>query len=284
MKIEVKTITPEFAKDVLENRNPRNREISDRLVNRFAREMRKGRWLTTHQGIAFDENDDLVDGQHRLQAVCVAGIPVKMLVATELPVGVTVAGLEIRTMDVIDTGKARTTAQQLKMSHGIPNANIVSSACLAVYHFIRPGKGNYTTTDILFCEDMLREDLRAVIGKLSRSRWRTGFMVGPMSLYRSARPEKADKFMSEILLLEPTISSPARSFLKWFERNHRGSNTGATTRVLAQCLRAYETGKQLEKVASDNELARVWLIHLTGSTAKDLRDFTTPLTEGKKGK
>lgn len=56
--------------------------------------MRRGDWLVTHQGIAFDTRGVLVDGQHRLGAVVEADVTVKIAVFTDV---------EPDTFDVLDT-------------------------------------------------------------------------------------------------------------------------------------------------------------------------------------
>lgn len=46
-----------------------NRPISATVVNNYAKAMLSGAWLHTHQGIGFDTNDNLKDGQQRLRAL-----------------------------------------------------------------------------------------------------------------------------------------------------------------------------------------------------------------------
>lgn len=281
MKTEAQIITPQFARHVLENSNPHNRNISERRSSVFAREMRAGRWITTHQGIAFDENGDLIDGQNRLRGVVIANVPVTMLVTTGLPVSVKMGGVDIRTMDVVDRGETRTLAQQLAVSHGIANSTNVSAACMCVYQLVRPGKANYTTTDILFCEDALHDDLQSVITKAMRSRWRGGFILAPIALYRHAHRVKADAFLSELMLQQDEIQSPVRCFMHWYERRHNAQNKMATMRVLGGCLKYYHQGKEMDK-AFDSEPSRVWLLGLAPAIIKDLREFTTPLMDVSK--
>jgi hypothetical protein len=99
----VQTITPARAAEWL-TANTTNRPLSRPIVRGFAEAMRRGEWLVTHQGIAFDVNGTLVDGQHRLAAVIEADQPVEMTVFTEVPEGA---------FDVLDTGKRRTAADVL---------------------------------------------------------------------------------------------------------------------------------------------------------------------------
>jgi hypothetical protein len=77
----VVTVTPELAAKWLERNHTQNRPINWKRVEAMANDMRTpGAWKLTHQAIAFDGEGDLIDGQHRLQAVVQAGKPVQMLV------------------------------------------------------------------------------------------------------------------------------------------------------------------------------------------------------------
>ncbi len=103
VRSRVQTITPARAAELLEA-NSTNRPVSKAVVRSFAEAMRRGEWMVTHQGIAFDVNGVLVDGQHRLAAIIEADRPVELTVFTEVAEG---------TFDVLDTGKRRTAADVL---------------------------------------------------------------------------------------------------------------------------------------------------------------------------
>lgn len=106
MRSETKTISPGEAAELLtENRS--NRPLSKSVVNGFAEAMRRGEWKLTHQGIAFDENGNLVDGQHRLTAIVESGVPVETLVFREV-------GSD--TFDVLDAGRKRNAADALSIA------------------------------------------------------------------------------------------------------------------------------------------------------------------------
>lgn len=83
MKSEIETITPAKAAKFLQS-NHSNRAIRSTNVKAFAQAIKDGRWLKTHQGIAFDVNGRLIDGQHRLSAIVMANIPVEMLVSRDV--------------------------------------------------------------------------------------------------------------------------------------------------------------------------------------------------------
>jgi hypothetical protein len=103
----VMLVTPETAADWLENRNVKNRSKSSVTARRYARLIEAKRWKCTHQGIAFDREGWLIDGQHRLMATVATGIPVKLFV---IPF---VDGMDDETFDVLDSGHKRQAAQLL---------------------------------------------------------------------------------------------------------------------------------------------------------------------------
>lgn len=98
LEVSVETITPELATRYLAS-NIKNRSVRKQEVEAYAREIKRGTFALTHQGIAFDDSGHLIDGQHRLMAIATAGIPVQMVVAR---------GVVPRAFSVIDRGASRT--------------------------------------------------------------------------------------------------------------------------------------------------------------------------------
>jgi hypothetical protein len=103
VRSRVQKISPVKAAEMLAA-NTSNRPLSKSAVRGFAEAMVRGDWLVTHQGIAFDTNGVLVDGQHRLAAIIEADLPVELTVFTDV---------EPNTFDVLDTGKKRNAADVL---------------------------------------------------------------------------------------------------------------------------------------------------------------------------
>lgn len=112
----VEFITPEMAMKYLEV-NIANRKLSMTRVGAMARDIKTGNWKLTHQGIAFDVDGFLIDGQHRLHAVIAAGIGVWMVVARQLT-----ADSKL----VIDMGIIRKPAHSMSISRGyiVPDQHI----------------------------------------------------------------------------------------------------------------------------------------------------------------
>lgn len=117
-------ITPEIAAEYLK-RNTFNRPLIKRAVQIYADTIRKGQWLLTSQGISFNNNGELIDGQHRLTAIIEAGIPVEMLVFR---------GVSNAAFQVLDTGKNRNAGHILAMA-GVKSAQGMSSVLRWTYNF-----------------------------------------------------------------------------------------------------------------------------------------------------
>lgn len=109
METKVVTITPEMAREWLTRNMQGNRPVLKTTVHNYARQMKAGTWNLTHQGIAFDEDGVLVDGQHRLHAIIEANVPVKMNVTYNVH-------REQGEVFTIDMGRKRTYANVAQMS------------------------------------------------------------------------------------------------------------------------------------------------------------------------
>jgi hypothetical protein len=72
LKFETVFVTPTMAEQWLERNHPDNRPVSWSRVEGLANDIREGNWKCTHQGICFNKDGLLVDGQHRLHAIKVA--------------------------------------------------------------------------------------------------------------------------------------------------------------------------------------------------------------------
>lgn len=141
-----KKVTPHMASAWLKKNIETNRKPKWTKVEQYARDMVAGNWQTdTGETIKFDETGQLIDGQNRLQAVVMAGVPTIFDIAHDVP---------CEAMPVLDTGAARTASDVMKIS-GVVNANHKQAASIVRWVLLweknRPmGKGslNPTVTEI----------------------------------------------------------------------------------------------------------------------------------------
>jgi hypothetical protein len=122
MDVQLVLVTPEMAKQWL-SRRPHNRPISKMTVELYATDMKEGRWRLTHQGIGFNENDELIDGQHRLMAILTCGIPCWMFVTR---------GIASDATGPIDEGKRRNVRDAMSLR----NKDVTPQEVAIVYAFL----------------------------------------------------------------------------------------------------------------------------------------------------
>jgi hypothetical protein len=137
MTHRVEIITPEVAASYLAT-NKDNRPIRPILVRVLAADMTGGRWMLTHQGIAFDTTGRLHDGQHRLIARIKAGEktkgPIRMLVTR---------GCDPATFRVVDQGNLRSAADLFVLLGGkcAINPRAIAGVAAPIIRGIRSGFG-----------------------------------------------------------------------------------------------------------------------------------------------
>lgn len=144
MSVEVETITPDIALEILGN-HENNRNLRPRIVNAYASDMKAGRWALNGEAIKIDVKGSLIDGQHRLNAVICADIPVQMLV---------VRGLPTEMMLTVDSGVKRNTSDVLALT-GQKYAAVCSAAARRMILWERgwfltsSTSGSVTNTEII---------------------------------------------------------------------------------------------------------------------------------------
>lgn len=105
--VQKMAISPEMARDWLENCNVINQRLNENHIDCLARDMQSGKWLLTHEGIAFDSRGFLIDGQHRLWAILMSDVTVEMYVWRNIDPHARIA---------IDCGKKRSMADILTIA------------------------------------------------------------------------------------------------------------------------------------------------------------------------
>lgn len=120
--LELETISPALAEIYLARNMDKNRRKKKQKINLYAQDMKTGHWETDTPDniISFNVNGELVNGQHRLEAIIASGKSVDMWVWRDVP----------ETVHMFDRGISRSTADTLQI-RGL-NKDIASSATVAV--------------------------------------------------------------------------------------------------------------------------------------------------------
>ncbi len=124
--VSIQTMTPTVAAILVKDHNVHNRPISEVTVGAYADMMKRGEWTLTNQGIAFNGDGTLIDGQHRLKACAISGIAIPLEVS---------CGLDKEIITRIDGGRARQAHEALTMA-GVGDAKIKETIARLVEDYI----------------------------------------------------------------------------------------------------------------------------------------------------
>ena len=152
MEMKLLNITPNMATILLE-KNCANRPISKRTVEAYARDMLNGHWKEgTGAAISVSTDGELLDGQHRLNAIIQSKLTVKMWVCLGCDKG-----------GVYDNNRRRTVRDQLNISRSDLPLVMRSNSFLGVIHFTLAGTHKASVGDIEDYIDAHREELEGFI-------------------------------------------------------------------------------------------------------------------------
>jgi len=146
-RLSLEEITPSRAEHYLK-RNRSNRPVKPGNILKIKNDLEQGNFRLTHQGIAFDWDGNLIDGQHRLMAIAESGVTAHMYVTYNC---------DPEIFKVIDSGSTRNTNDVLKLL-GVVNYSTVASGIRLVLWahdrysaqtsvFVKKVYKNYTTTN-----------------------------------------------------------------------------------------------------------------------------------------
>lgn len=127
IKTTIEVVTPLLAKQYLGNNHQNQRNITNSHVLHLAQQMKAGQWMMTGEALIFDGMGNLLDGQHRLTAVVMAGISVSFMV---------IRGISSEAFKAMGRGKIRSNGNVFAI-HGVPNFNIAASATAGVLNYRR---------------------------------------------------------------------------------------------------------------------------------------------------
>lgn len=232
--VQVELITPTMAVHFLAKNKAGNRPIRSMRVRMWSARLQKGQWKLTHQGIAFDVDGYLIDGQHRLTAIVATGIAVKMMVAR---------GLDRTAFEVMDQGAARSASDIVGLSYRHTSAlrcSIALEKGLGV-HF-RLHLDNADIVDRLRKGDSCLANLERLLHKKVQVGSRAFFTAptyAALNYAYAVAPQMIDDFTEKIATGELlTRTDPAYVLREWFLK-HRKSEGMDRWGVMMATLQAF---------------------------------------------
>lgn len=230
IKSRVIDITPEKAQKWLGRNHPDNRGVAHNRVEAFAGDMREGHWKVTHQGIAFDAEGRLIDGQHRLLAVVSSGKTVRMMVTWN----VGTFG------DPIDCGRPRS----LGTLAGVHNRVISTVNTLRMLECGNRDAKPMTLAEFSEIRSHHEDAITAVLAIPLSNRLTAGIRAGLAYAYPIA-PELILEFGGQIVSGERLVrGEPAFTLYHWRDK-HRNIPTWDAAMATLNAVRHFLSGQPL---------------------------------------
>lgn len=121
IKFSIEIITPEIAQTMLKT-SKGNRNLKQDTLKGLIAEILGGKWSVNGETIVLDEDNSLLDGHHRLEAIVKSNTAVICII---------VSGISRDTWTTMDSGCARSLGDMFKIE-GIPSYSIVSTGVSGV--------------------------------------------------------------------------------------------------------------------------------------------------------
>jgi hypothetical protein len=292
----IETITPKWAQEQLDRLDHaqamgsfKQRNRNERAARGIAQDILHGKFLLTHQGIAFDEDENLLDGQTRLRGVIIANMPVQMLVTRGLPKEVSGG---IQTMDVIDAGRPRAVWQALRISHDYPGTALeMSSGARNVVRFVlgNPGLPSgpigmpvLSTSQILYILEKL--NYRTAFERLAiivpNKTLRPASLAALWGWLWNVDRDSAEKFATAYIKLSNLGEGhPALQLYKYISTKNlrKRMREQAMMGIVANALSVFMSKKRIDNLRPSED-ALAWLMDLNWKHV----DLITDLTTGQK--
>lgn len=252
-------VTPLMAETWLKV-NHKNRSPNLGRVTTIAADITAGRWKVNGDAIRFGADQTLYDGQHRLMAICKAGIAVETNV---------VRGLAPEARDFIDLGGgARNARDVVAITDGVSVPKMHVSWVAAAERMLRHGtlNGNHTPMSADDLRTAMRRHGTALaglaepLGSGNKRRLVPASAIGAFLIAWRSAPDKTFAFAQGVKTGENlTAGDPALTF-----RNYLIANQGDTAGSVGRdemalrafaALDAYVRGESL-KILKANEGAR----------------------------
>lgn len=272
MRVSVQDITPKKAAEWLK-RNVNNRPIRQVWVANLASAMSDAKFVLNGESIKFNQNGDLIDGQHRLLACIKSGVLFTSYVVHDLPVDA---------YDTIDQGARRGPADVLAR-RGEKHYVMLAAACNAFYRWTSDRHNIKMRPDQLDKILLAEPDIRGAVDHVVH--WRPRILEGGLAtflLYYTSKHcgERAFTFWQSVLTADGLKrGTPAYTLYKRLEDavSSRSIRLTQTSR-LAFCVKAFNAHIENRKLS-----CLKFSGGSDGTAAEEMPKFCFERTNGKAG-
>lgn len=261
METKIRIISPSEARGLL-GKNCQNRSIRKTRVEELKELIKTGAWELTHQGIAFDELGQLLDGQHRLTAIAEGTISVPVMVTT---------GLSASTFSAIDRGLSRTMSDILAPGDSV-KARAIEMASTAL-RIARDKTRRNTPAEI---QEVLNNKIKSFLPVIEIYKSFRVFSSAPVRLAAAGWHEIHPEYVRDIFiaLCREDFSTAPRmagvAFSRLVKSGQRGQARQAEAFAIGCSLfdpsKHENTKIQVDDVYSFKHVMRAWL---DGATIKE---------------
>jgi hypothetical protein len=251
---EIVTIDPETARklfDAMPDQRP-TRKVN---IRKLVRAIKNGEWVVTHQGIAFNVNGHVIDGQHRLQAIIEAGIAVEVMVTFNLPHGA---------FKALDRGAVRNFGDDfinVGMTQESKESNTFAAAARVLWCYevfgdptvsdIRSIPNTDDLLDITERHPMLIETCRWCLTGRSSLRFPLGPMAALLTLFREVNNQLAINFAAQFITGEGLQRNDPALVLRESLLNSNARNKLGRNNFMFRFVRAWNAvceGRQVSRL------------------------------------
>lgn len=260
LKTKVMTVTPTLAARWLE-RNSKNRTVRTTHVDALARDIEAGRWQFNGDTIKIGKSGNLIDGQHRLQAVVKSGKPIISVVAFDV---------DDAAMVTIDQGVKRAVGDMLEILDGKKYGKEKASTCRVIAALMPDPAGkptglnrSSTSQELLEIAKLYADDLDAIIERRTTSRkFKLNAVVSALLVIaRRHAPEKVDELARVLVDGDGLRRGRPAHALREFLVHSRGVERTELFRRAATGIIADLEERRLERLSprgEDAERFRLW--------------------------
>lgn len=187
-------ITPQIA-DALLARNLNNRKIKASQLTLLIGALERGEWRENGSTITFDVAGDLSDGQHRLTACAMSGIPFRTIVVFNLP---------LDAVETIDIGVKR-SLRDLLTRRGEVHTTTLAAALGILFRYQRGSMNNSVVRPtpkqaiaLLTETPQLRESTKRTLTTKESTKLSHGVLAAFHTLFSAIDASDADYFMDRL--------------------------------------------------------------------------------------